>query len=162
MKPILAIRSAMSHAFDFTGRATRSEFWWFFLFIAILHSVLANYFAAPNPNGFSFHFGIYLSLDINEPWWSNVYAIVFVLPFASALVRRGHDINVHGSKFFIVPFIVFAAFVVIVKALPTQEIFNTFMFVSLLFLFVGFLIVTLKRSDPDTNRFGPNPNEVPS
>lgn len=31
MNPLQAIGSAASNAFDFTGRATRSEYWWFFL-----------------------------------------------------------------------------------------------------------------------------------
>lgn len=55
---------------EFTGRASRSEFWWFFLFITLISAALAY---------------------VNSYALSGVVSVALVLPFLAAGARRLHD-----------------------------------------------------------------------
>lgn len=63
----------------FTGRARRSEFWYFVLFNAIISWVL------------SFVFGL-----IGLPIVSSLYSLAVLLPSIGVAIRRMHDINKSG------------------------------------------------------------------
>jgi DNA-binding CsgD family transcriptional regulator len=64
-----AIRVCLTNYAKFNGRATRSEFWWFTLFVILVAGAL-----------------VYLSEDL-----SNVFLIAMLLPFLAAGTRRLHD-----------------------------------------------------------------------
>lgn len=65
-----AIRACFRGYAEFTGRARRSEFWWFFLFTVIVDGVTSNAFGE----------------DL-----ANAVSLVFVLPVLAAASRRLHD-----------------------------------------------------------------------
>ena len=67
MDPVTAVKTCFKKYFDFKGRARRSEFWWFALFVVIVSSVLS-----------------YLA------------GLAVVIPELSALTRRLHDTNRSG------------------------------------------------------------------
>ena len=76
----------------FSGRASRSEYWWF---------ILATYIVAI-PLGFVD--AILFGWEYDDPMWlSNIYNIALILPTLAAAVRRIHD---HGKSgwFILVPF----------------------------------------------------------
>lgn len=75
MEPVMAVKTCFRKFFDFTGRARRSEYWWFVLFTIIVSSVF-NYGGLLLP-ALSF-VGLLCSL-------------VFMVPQCSALTRRLHD-----------------------------------------------------------------------
>lgn len=85
MSPLQAIRVALSKYAVFSGRARRSEYWWFWLVI-----VIANVLTA--------------SLDawiFDVPWgqyrlFSAVLVLALVLPSIAVSVRRLHDTNRSG------------------------------------------------------------------
>ena len=80
MDPVTAVKTCFKKYFDFKGRARRSEFWWFILFVVIVSSAL-SYFGLIVP-------GIgYVSL---------AFTLAVLIPELSALCRRLHDTN-HGS-----------------------------------------------------------------
>lgn len=151
-----SIKSCMAKGFAFSGRASRSEFWWFVLFIAITYTVLANVFNQPT-SGYSFYFGFNLHLDVSQPWWSNLYTAIFTLPFFSVLVRRSHDIGIGGDKIFATIFACFAAFTLILKLSPTANTQQLLLFTILGILALGFFYLTLSKSYFKSNQFGPNP-----
>ncbi len=64
-----AIRVCLTKYAEFTGRASRSEFWWFTLFVILVAGAL-----------------VYLSEAL-----SNVFLIAMLLPFLAAGARRLHD-----------------------------------------------------------------------
>ena len=66
-----SIRTCLIKYAQFTGLATRAEFWWFTLFVVLVAGALA-----------------YLS----QPW-SNVFLVAMLLPFFAAGARRLHDIG---------------------------------------------------------------------
>lgn len=69
-----AIRVCLTKYADFTGRATRAEFWWFALFIALVTTALE-----------------YLSQGV-----ASVFFIAVLLPFLAAGTRRLRDIGKSG------------------------------------------------------------------
>ena len=80
MDPVTAVKTCFKKYFDFKGRARRSEFWWFVLFVIVVSTIL-SYFGLLLP-------GIcYVSL---------AFSIAVLIPELAALSRRLHDTN-HGS-----------------------------------------------------------------
>ena len=69
-----AIKLAFVHYADFTGRATRSEYWWFTLFNIIVSSVI----------------GLIL------PYISWIWTLAVLVPGTALCVRRLHDVGKSG------------------------------------------------------------------
>jgi uncharacterized membrane protein YhaH (DUF805 family) len=65
----------------FSGRARRSEYWYFFLFNAIISIILGL---------------------INQ-WLSNIYAIAILVPGIAVGIRRMHDVEKSGW-YILIPF----------------------------------------------------------
>ena len=92
--PIEAIRVAFKRMFDFTGRSSRSEFWWIFLLLALVQILL-----------------IFISdIDVVISEWDlkgghywlhfnpiTVFPIIVVLFTISLQIRRLHDIGICGK-----------------------------------------------------------------
>ena len=74
-----AIRSGFDHYFEFNGRASRSEFWWWVLF-AILVSIAANI----------------LDAIIGAQIFSLLVSLGLFLPGLSMAIRRLHDTGRSG------------------------------------------------------------------
>jgi len=87
-----SIITVLSKYVDFSGRASRSEYWWFYL-----ATVIVGF-------GFGIIDGILFGWDELDPMWlSTTFNLVTVLPILAAGVRRIHD---HGKSgwFILVPF----------------------------------------------------------
>ncbi len=69
-----AVRVCLIKYADFTGRASRPEFWWFALFVTLVASALAYFSQA----------------------FSSVFLIAVLLPFLAAGTRRVHDSGKSG------------------------------------------------------------------
>ena len=80
MDPITAVTTCFKKYFDFKGRARRSEFWWFALFVLIGTSALA------------FLSGIVSAIA----YVSVVFTWGTIIPLFAALTRRLHDTNRSG------------------------------------------------------------------
>ncbi len=85
MSPIQAVKTALRKYFVFSGRARRSEFWWFQLFATVV-GVVAT--------------GVDISLfgpDLEDPTpVSTVLGLALLLPSLTVTVRRLHDISHSG------------------------------------------------------------------
>src|SRR5688572_28574667 len=77
----------------FSGRARRSEFWYFFLFNVIIAFVLA-----------------FVDRLMGTTLLTNIYALAVLIPSIAVGVRRIHDVGMSGWYFFL--FNVIIAFVV--------------------------------------------------
>jgi uncharacterized membrane protein YhaH (DUF805 family) len=75
-----AIRSAAARFGVFAGTATRPEFWWFALFVALGHLAL-NSLNLVTPAG-----TVYLGASL-----SGAFGVVTLLPLLAVTVRRLHD-----------------------------------------------------------------------
>lgn len=109
-----AIRSVFSKYMDLSGRAPRSEFWWFFLFVVVCNVVLNLIDTALfGPGGL--------------PLLGLIFGLAIVIPFIAVAVRRLHDREISGWWMFvwIVPFIG-ALIVLVLCALPGTKGRNRF------------------------------------
>ncbi len=89
-----AIATCMGKYAVFSGRATRSEFWWFYLFAVLMHwgatlvenSIFAAFVASGEVYDYYYH--------LAPPWWQQgVILILFLVPVIAAGARRLHDTN---------------------------------------------------------------------
>ena len=83
-----AIKVCLSKYFDFKGRARRSEYWYFFLFIVVGSVLLA------------FIEGLYSGLtgqfNVDESIFANIFYLLIGIPSLAVSVRRLHDIGRTG------------------------------------------------------------------
>lgn len=84
--PVEAVRICLAKYFDFRGRASRSEFWWFWLFALAL------------PQSLSAALGYFLSVDSQlRFYWDMAVFAPFFVPLMTAGMRRLHDIGRSGN-----------------------------------------------------------------
>ena len=81
MNPIEAFTTAWQKSFNYSGRATRAEYWWFVLVNAIVYGVL---YAITTAVVLSTENGIMLGLVV-------IYAIAQIFPSLAVSVRRLRD-----------------------------------------------------------------------
>jgi len=74
-----AISACMSKYATFSGRASRSEYWYFYLFYVIVYVV-----------------GLFVSLSLGNSNIVYIFAIPFWLPLFAASIRRMHDVGKSG------------------------------------------------------------------
>ena len=76
MNPIEAFSSAWQKSFNYSGKATRAEYWWFVLVNAIVSGVLAAVASA-------------VAAGTEILYW--IYAIAAIFPSLAVCVRRLRD-----------------------------------------------------------------------
>lgn len=144
-----ATRWAFEKYFDFSGRAQRAEYWWFFLFTLIASVILGIADAMI--------FG--WSEDDIMPI-STIFSLAVVIPSLSVGWRRMHDIDRSGW-WTLLPYGVLIFVVIALVTLGVTETAGAATILGSIGLFVIsfiYVIVLLCRdSDYDTNRFGPSP-----
>lgn len=80
--------AALSKYFDFSGRSSRAEFWWFTLFMAVINVIAMALDEGQSPNGV----GIFYLIS----------AVFFFLPSLAVTVRRLHDTDRNSAWILIV------------------------------------------------------------
>lgn len=92
-----AVKTVFSKYATFSGRATRSEFWWFYLFnfimywgLTIIGMVIGG--ASGGAEGMLAGGGIGMVLTI-------LYGLAIIIPTISVCVRRLHDTNRSGWNY---------------------------------------------------------------
>ena len=126
---------------NFSGRASRSEFWWFQLFLLIVSSVASGLSYAISGNDV-------LSYIIN---------LIFFLPGLGLSVRRLHDTGKSG-------WLILPCFVFCIGSRSIKEIIFNIDFIFIISFYLIFLIYTIilivfytKESDMFTNEYGDVP-----
>jgi len=100
-----AIKMALQQNYcNFSGRASRSEYWWFSLFCFVLSSVLSMVFSGT----------LYLIL-------SGVVSLGLLLPSLGLAVRRLHDTNHSGWWLFISLVPIVGAIVLLIWCVKDSE-----------------------------------------
>lgn len=162
-----AIKSVFSKYATFSGRARRSEFWYFFLFNFLVSFVL----------------GLIPFLSVVSGLWT----LAVLIPSIAVAVRRFHDIGKSGWTYlyFLIPSFLFIGYIfyfVIKTALPyikagydvdaefiayllttnssSLAIIGILMLISLITSII-FIVLMAKDSEPGENQWGPNPKELP-
>lgn len=112
MNPVMAVKSYFKKYANFSGRASRSEFWFVmlflilgFLFLSVVSSLLSNVLFATvlnNPDTLGL---AYFLLGVNPIVF--IASLALLLPTLALTVRRLHDVNMNGGllALALVPFI---------------------------------------------------------
>jgi uncharacterized membrane protein YhaH (DUF805 family) len=125
-----AVRTCFGKYATFSGRARRSEYWWFALFCMIVGSILAVL------DGFVFGYTVTrpaegYGISVQSPGvFSSIWSLVTFLPWLGVSVRRLHDTGRSGWWFFIL-------------LVPLIGI-------------LWFLYLLVLPGDPETNAYGPD------
>ena len=79
-----SIKTCFSKFFDYNGRASRSEYWYFILFIWLI-SIIAIVLE-----------GIFLNNSYSYGSISDFFSLILLIPSINAATRRLHDVNRSG------------------------------------------------------------------
>lgn len=157
--PVEAVRLAFQNYFDFSGRAQRSEYWWFFLFTLVAGAVLEGVDALIL--GFE-DFDDYLDADFTPLY--TVFVLLTFIPSLSVAWRRMHDIGRSGwwNMLWIAPLLWAGLGTGMLFASDQQFTLTMGILLAAGVIFtiacIVYTIVLLATdSEPRTNRYGPSP-----
>ena len=148
-----AIKLGFQNYFKFKGRSTRSEYWWWVLFIVLAGIPLTLIDRGLSPYDYDNQNGVL----------SGLFELATLIPSLSLGVRRLHDINKSGwwllmwlSSLLIIPIIL----------LVVMGIWLWFILLLIIPMTVPMIILLVwaaKRGETNTNKYGPDPQQdVPS
>jgi uncharacterized membrane protein YhaH (DUF805 family) len=110
-----AIKTVFRKYAEFEGRASRSEFWWFALFSALVSSALSTLFV-PSFGGGRFDDGAFtMPMVGGYPNLAGVWGIVVLLPSLAVTVRRLRDAGHRWTEIFWILLPIAGAIVLIVR-----------------------------------------------
>jgi len=157
MGPVEAVKTVLMKKYaTFSGRAARSEYWWFVLFSWILSLVI--FMPALALSGYFTMLGALSSGDpeiaqAGMAQFSFAWLIVpiiinlaLLLPTLAVLVRRLHDRNLSG--WWILGFIAVATILSFIPILGQ---------IIVLVMYIGAIVILALPGDASANRFGQNP-----
>lgn len=174
-----AVKTCWHKYFDFTGRARRSEYWWFVLFVTIVGTVWSLLCV------FGF-IGFLMSSDFDDTsiltssyYWVfllvlGVPLLLFVIPQYSAMTRRLHDTG--HSGWWVVAMIIlglcyYAAYMIMfipyltsmdvedlaTNNLPVMLPVMAVICLAALVLGIVILVYAITDSHREENKYGPSP-----
>ena len=151
-----SIKTCLSKYFVFSGRATRSEYWWFYLFY-VLTALSAH------------SLDVYLIFDgswsraLNSEWggaFENIAYLSLIIPSIAVAFRRLHDVNISG--WWVSGLFIFAITTGILWGIIEDLFPDLLSLIFLLFaVLAGYMILifywTIKKSDKSSNKYGAKP-----
>ena len=136
MGPVEAIKNCFSKYATFRGRARRSEFWWFFVFLVVVGSVLVG---VDQLTGLTYGGSTFTvnesSYEVKSGILSSVFWLVTLLPSLAVMARRFHDAG-HSGLWVIWTYLL--GFVCLIG-------------------FVSAIVFWCQKSQPGDTRYGPYP-----
>lgn len=137
MGPGQAVKSVFSKYATFRGRATRSEFWWYYLFIVVVGLIL---FGIDSLTGLTYGNS---TMTINDTIYdvngagilSSIFWLVTLLPTLAVMARRLHDAG-HSGLWIIWGYLL--AFVCLIG-------------------FIILIVFWCQKSEPGETKYGPQP-----
>ena len=122
---------------SFSGRASRSEFWFFYLFILI---------------GYVICLILIVKVSLNFVWLFGIFILGMIIPCIAVTARRLHDINKSGW-FQLLPFP--AGILEAIFATSSEGLELLFLIIGL-GLYIYLFILYCTDGDKKNNRFGKN------
>jgi uncharacterized membrane protein YhaH (DUF805 family) len=173
MGPISAVISCYVNILNFSGRARRAEYWWFFLFLFLVGIAVQIAFVMKIVRDPTFAVALQDPLAL-QLWWTQhdtflmtswigavAYILLGWLPQLSVTVRRLHDTDRSGWFIFMLTLVAIGAVVAVVfvgmgggqAALPLILLIMS----APLIASIWFMIVLCLPGTHGPNRFGPDP-----
>ncbi|AQS41656.1 MAG: Hypothetical protein BHV28_09600 [Candidatus Tokpelaia hoelldobleri] len=146
----------------FSGRASRSEYWWFFLFNALIFAVFyiimllagAMFITSGQhepSTGLMIFSGIFMLLAF-------IFFVGLIIPNISVTVRRLHDRNLSGwwlPVYLLAGFLInWAMYFAIAHELSSLILLLYFLFLA---IYIMFIVILAMRGTKGQNRFGADP-----
>ncbi len=164
-----AVRTCVIEKYaTFSGRARRSEFWWFFLAQALLSYImstavtmssfksLAN-IARSGGELFGIAWDSMASVLKNPVWWLSIVVwLALLLPNIAAICRRLHDTGKSGWWQLLFYGSILLSYVMAFIRLRVL-LLNTILSLVTLAAVIVMIVWLCKDSDPDPNKWGPSP-----
>ena len=136
-----AIKTCLKNKYaNFSGRASRSEFWFFYLFNIIVYAILLL---------------LIVTVSFKFLWVFGIFVFGIIIPALAVTFRRLHDINKSG-------WLVFLPFPFEIIGRVPERSSGDMMFFSLVFTFIALglyiylFVLYIKDGDKKNNRFGKN------
>jgi uncharacterized membrane protein YhaH (DUF805 family) len=156
--PLQAVQTSLRKYATFSGRASRSEFWYFtaFLFAGSQVAAMAERLTwridgATQENG--------------ATYFTLAFSAATLIPSIANQVRRFHDTGKSGALVAILYAVIFFSFTAVAPMGGTMQPTATgqgLAVIVLLAALITLLSFNIRPSTPGTNTYGPNPHEVPS
>lgn len=174
-----AVKSCLTKYVSFTGRASRSEYWWFVLFLVIVNLIAAiidwQLFGSVKTSVQDGTTTV-IATRTGSPVQSATGLLLF-LPHLSAAWRRMQDTGRSGLYALLPILLILGAFAVLIFGIGVADVFASGGSMDKLFTRLTLLIVIptiavlvispllvlwwlTRPSQPGANRYGPNPHEV--
>ncbi len=133
-----AIKTCLKDKYaNFKGRASRSEFWFFYLFLLISYAILISFVAV----------SLYLFM-----WLFGIFAFAMIIPSLAVTVRRLHDVNKSGWFILLpLPFDIMESLL----EKSSEGLSLVFLVISI-GLYLYLLVLYCTDGDKKNNRFGKN------
>ena len=133
-----AVNTCLKQKFvTFKGRASRSEYWWFYLFLIIIWSAMTGIFLAAGGMS-SIETGNFSGLSMVLAVVFGVVGVALYIPLLAVMVRRFHDRNLSGWW-------VLAG--IVVGMIPILGYITG----------IIMLVITILKGTEGDNKFGPDP-----
>jgi uncharacterized membrane protein YhaH (DUF805 family) len=151
-----AVKSGWARAFEYEGRSSRAEYWWFQLFSNIV-AFLVAFFAGfeAGANGIPYNYYNIYTISIS---------IILFVPSLSLTFRRRHDLGLEGSPFLLGQLGASALLPIAIWSSPSDgyggsggSVFFALWLLSSGACFVWFLTWAFRAGETGENLFGPNP-----
>ncbi|MBQ8422643.1 MAG: DUF805 domain-containing protein [Coprobacter sp.] len=155
---ISAVKTVFKKYAVFKGRATRSEYWWFWLFSTIVGLLLVVAIVADLVRGIiagaidmADEAAVMLAVYL-DPFTIVllIFAIVVFIPTLAVEVRRLHDIG--RSGYWLLAYYL----ITILLGLIPNILINTILTLALSIIFI---VAMCRRGEEGENQYGPNPLE---
>ena len=98
---INSIKTCYKKYFTFSGRASRSEFWWWQLYLLITYLVIVAIMSVFGFLVMSYTWNPHHYVGLLIPWIINIICLSLLLPTLAVSIRRLHDSNKSGWWFFL-------------------------------------------------------------
>ena len=161
-----AAKLFFTNYFDFSGRASRGEFWWAYLAFFIVSTILFVVDGVIVGMIFGFTDNELLSITENEflsnnGFFSNIFSLVTFIGWISLTSRRLQDNGHTGwwqlAYFSIIPTIILWVFFISSDGNPVLLSFSIIFTIITLALYILILVWLILPPTEDENKWGPNP-----
>ena len=161
-----AAKLFFTNYFDFSGRASRGEFWWAYLAFFIVSTILFVVDGVIVGMIFGFTDNELLSITENEflsnnGFFSNIFSLLTFIGWISLTSRRLQDNGHSGwwqlAYFSIIPTIILWVFFISADGNPVLLSFSIIFTIITLALYILILVWLILPPTEDENKWGPNP-----
>ena len=139
-----AVKSAYKKAFNFSGRARRAEYWFFYLYYLIASLILTGADLVFFPKTYD--------VDSGQGVLGNIFVLINIVPSISIIVRRVHDTGKSGFLL-LIPFV----FILLFFVFPSNENWIILVGVLAAASFIYLTVLTFIKGDSGSNKYGPSP-----